>query len=104
MVYGAPILALVFVGSWAAFRTGSRKALQCSVATRSVKSSVPKGLVCGMGMRRTRREVSTMIQHIATVAVYVDDPEKALRFRCERVGFQVKREESMGPAGFWLEH
>ena len=44
-----------------------------------------------------------MIQHIATVAVYVDDPEKASRFRGERVELQVKRKESMGPADFWLE-
>ena len=44
-----------------------------------------------------------MIQRIATVTVYVDDQGKALQFWCNRVGFEVRRRESMGGAGTWLE-
>ena len=44
-----------------------------------------------------------MVQRIATVAVYVEDQDKALEFWRDRVGFEVRRRESMGKAGFWLE-
>lgn len=44
-----------------------------------------------------------MIKHIATVAVYVEDQQKALEFWTEKVGFVVHRNESMGPAGNWIE-
>lgn len=44
-----------------------------------------------------------MIEGIATVAVYVDDQDSALRFWTEQVGFEVARRQSMGPAGDWLE-
>ena len=44
-----------------------------------------------------------MIQQIATVAVYVEDQERALEFWRDRVGFEMRRRESMGNAGSWLE-
>ena len=44
-----------------------------------------------------------MIQQIATVAVYVDDQDRALEFWRDRVGFELRRREMMGSAGSWLE-
>ena len=44
-----------------------------------------------------------MIRRIATVAVYVDDQNAALEFWRDQVGFEVRRSESMGNAGVWLE-
>lgn len=44
-----------------------------------------------------------MIDHIATVAVYVEDQQKAKAFWTEKVGFEVKREMPMAPGSFWLE-
>ena len=37
------------------------------------------------------------------MAVYVDDQEKALEFWRDTVGFEVRRRESMGKIGDWLE-
>ena len=44
-----------------------------------------------------------MISDIATVAVYVTDQDAAVRFWRDKVGFEVRRVESMGPAGQWIE-
>lgn len=44
-----------------------------------------------------------MIKKIATVAVYVEDQQKAKAFWSEKVGFTVVRETPMGPGSFWLE-
>lgn len=44
-----------------------------------------------------------MIEKIATVAVYVEDQQKAKAFWTEKVGFEVKRETPMGPGSSWLE-
>ena len=44
-----------------------------------------------------------MIRRIATVAVYVEDQDAALAFWRDQVGFEVRRSESMGKAGVWLE-
>ena len=44
-----------------------------------------------------------MIAAIATVAVYVEDQERALAFWTRQVGFTVHRTRSMGPAGSWIE-
>jgi lactoylglutathione lyase len=44
-----------------------------------------------------------MIKQIATVAVYVEDQEKALKFWTEKVGFEVYRNDPMGPGGNWIE-
>jgi catechol 2,3-dioxygenase-like lactoylglutathione lyase family enzyme len=44
-----------------------------------------------------------MIMHINTVAVYVDDQQKSLEFWTEKMGFQVRRKEQMGPNALWLE-
>lgn len=44
-----------------------------------------------------------MIQRIATVAVYVEDQQKAKQFWTEKVGFEVVAEHPMGPNAFWLE-
>ena len=40
-----------------------------------------------------------MIQRIATVAVYVDDQDRAQEFWRDRVGLELRRRESMGSAG-----
>jgi len=44
-----------------------------------------------------------MIQRIATVAIYVEDQQKAKQFWTEKVGFTVVAEHPMGPNAFWLE-
>ena len=44
-----------------------------------------------------------MIQRIATVAVYVEDQNRALEFWRDCVGFELTRRQSMGNAGDWLE-
>ncbi|MEF3302417.1 VOC family protein [Paenibacillus sp. GYB003] len=44
-----------------------------------------------------------MIGKIATVAVYVEDQQKAKTFWTEKVGFELVRETPMGPNAFWLE-
>ncbi|AKS38185.1 hypothetical protein NP92_05895 [Anoxybacillus gonensis] len=44
-----------------------------------------------------------MIRRIATVAVYVEDQQKAKQFWIEKVGFDVVAEHPMGPNVFWLE-
>jgi predicted enzyme related to lactoylglutathione lyase len=44
-----------------------------------------------------------MIASIKTVAVYVSDQKEALRFYTEKLGFEVRRTESMGPDGTWVE-
>jgi lactoylglutathione lyase len=49
------------------------------------------------------REVLRMITNIATVAVYVDDQQKAKDFWTNKVGFEVKAEFPMGPNAHWLE-
>jgi lactoylglutathione lyase len=41
--------------------------------------------------------------HIATVAVYVDNQEDAVRFWTEQVGFEVTAERNMGPQARWIE-
>ncbi|CAG9611263.1 hypothetical protein BACCIP111899_00435 [Bacillus rhizoplanae] len=44
-----------------------------------------------------------MIAHIGTVAVYVDDQQKALEFWTEKAGFAVYRNDLMGPNASWIE-
>jgi predicted enzyme related to lactoylglutathione lyase len=44
-----------------------------------------------------------MIKQISTVAVYVDDQQKAKTFWSEKVGFEVVANHPMGPNSFWLE-
>jgi predicted enzyme related to lactoylglutathione lyase len=44
-----------------------------------------------------------MISHIATVAVYVEDQQKASKFWTEQVGFEVRSDQPMGPGISWLE-
>ncbi|WP_232696459.1 VOC family protein [Brevibacillus daliensis] len=44
-----------------------------------------------------------MIKKMATVAVYVEDQQKAKEFWTAKVGFEIKRETQMGPNAFWLE-
>src|SRR5258707_14811006 len=48
-------------------------------------------------------EVLHMIASIKTFAVYVSDQKEALRFYTKRLGFEVRRTESMGPDGTWVE-
>jgi predicted enzyme related to lactoylglutathione lyase len=44
-----------------------------------------------------------MIKNIATVAVYVEDQQKAKAFWTEKMGFEVTAQHPMGPHAFWLE-
>lgn len=44
-----------------------------------------------------------MITNIRTVAVYVADQDAALRFYTEKLGFEVRNSQPMGPQGNWLE-
>ncbi|WP_163102359.1 VOC family protein [Peribacillus alkalitolerans] len=44
-----------------------------------------------------------MIKKIATVAVYVEDQQKAKDFWTNKVGFEVNAEFPMGPNASWLE-
>ncbi|MBA2874732.1 VOC family protein [Thermaerobacillus caldiproteolyticus] len=44
-----------------------------------------------------------MIKRIATVAIYVEDQQKAKEFWTEKAGFEVVAEHPMGPNAFWLE-
>jgi lactoylglutathione lyase len=44
-----------------------------------------------------------MIKKIATVGVYVTDQARAREFWTKKVGFELRRETPMGPAGSWLE-
>ena len=44
-----------------------------------------------------------MIEKIATAAIYVTDQEAANRFWGEQVGFEIRRDLSMGAEARWLE-
>jgi lactoylglutathione lyase len=44
-----------------------------------------------------------MINRIATVAVYVDDQQKAKEFWTNKMEFEVTAEHPMGPNAYWLE-
>jgi len=44
-----------------------------------------------------------MLGHIATVAVYVVDQEKALKFWTEKLGFEVRANHKMTPDASWIE-
>jgi lactoylglutathione lyase len=44
-----------------------------------------------------------MITNIGTVAVYVDDQQKAKEFWVGKAGFQIVAEHQMGPKAVWLE-
>jgi predicted enzyme related to lactoylglutathione lyase len=44
-----------------------------------------------------------MIAHVKAVAVYVEDQGQALDFYTQKLGFEVRRNEPMGPRGNWVE-
>ncbi len=44
-----------------------------------------------------------MIKQIATVGVYVEDQQAAVSFWTEKVGFEVRRNQPMGPEASWIE-
>lgn len=44
-----------------------------------------------------------MITNIGTIAVYVEDQQKAKEFWTKKAGFEVVAEHPMGPNAFWLE-
>jgi lactoylglutathione lyase len=44
-----------------------------------------------------------MFSSIATVAVYVDDQDRALWFWTKQVGFELRAEHPIGPDARWLE-
>jgi lactoylglutathione lyase len=44
-----------------------------------------------------------MLTRIKTVAVYVEDQERAVAFYTDKLGFEVRRKEQMGPNAYWIE-
>ncbi|HZG70531.1 MAG TPA: VOC family protein [Chondromyces sp.] len=44
-----------------------------------------------------------MITNLATVAVYVEDQQKAKEFWVNKAGFELVAERPMGPNAYWLE-
>jgi predicted enzyme related to lactoylglutathione lyase len=44
-----------------------------------------------------------MINKIASVSIYVEDQQKALRFWTDGVGFEAVRNQPMGPQASWIE-
>ncbi len=44
-----------------------------------------------------------MITHAKTIGVPVRDQQRALEFYTEKLGFEVRRDEPMGPATRWIE-
>jgi predicted enzyme related to lactoylglutathione lyase len=44
-----------------------------------------------------------MITNVKTVAVYASDQREAVRFYTEKLGFEVRRNQPMGPGGNWIE-
>ena len=44
-----------------------------------------------------------MIQAIKNIAVYVADQQKALDFYTQKLGFEVRRRQALGPHGDWIE-
>jgi lactoylglutathione lyase len=44
-----------------------------------------------------------MIKRIATVAVYVENQQEALKFWTEQVGFELHHSAPMGPDASWIE-
>lgn len=43
------------------------------------------------------------IEFVRTVAIYVADQEKSIRFLTEDLGFEIKSDVAMGPAGRWVQ-
>lgn len=44
-----------------------------------------------------------MITDINTISLYVSDQQQACDFYVDKLGFEVRQDASMGPAGRWLE-
>lgn len=44
-----------------------------------------------------------MITSLKTVTLYVGDQQKALEFYVGKLGFELRRDDDMGPMGRWLE-
>ena len=44
-----------------------------------------------------------MITHIKFVSIPVGDPERALKFYTEKLGFKVATDQPMGPGQRWIE-
>jgi lactoylglutathione lyase len=44
-----------------------------------------------------------VIEHVKTVAVYVEDQERALDFYTRTLGFELRSDVPLGPRGRWLE-
>lgn len=55
-----------------------------------------------VAVARNTNEEKRVIRHIATVAVYVEDQDEALRFWTDQVGFTLTHEQAMGESR-WLE-
>jgi predicted enzyme related to lactoylglutathione lyase len=44
-----------------------------------------------------------MVGPVKTVCVFVEDQQRALEFYTQKLGFELRRNESMGPTANWLE-
>ena len=74
-------------------------------------SSPPEGLRPHRGTVRAnlwahRYQGAALITHVETVAVYVADQDRALRFYVDQLGFELRKDVTMGPddgAPRWIE-
>jgi DNA-binding transcriptional ArsR family regulator/catechol 2,3-dioxygenase-like lactoylglutathione lyase family enzyme len=53
--------------------------------------------------RRTRTREASVITHVKTVGVPVRDQTRAVEFYTQRLGFELRRDEAMGPDARWIE-
>lgn len=51
---------------------------------------------------RSGQVVAMAITHIKVVTVYVTDQQQALEFYTDKLGFELRQDEDMGPMGRWL--
>jgi len=66
-------------------------------------TSAPQSLVPSTSRSCSIPQEAQIITHIGTVAVYVSDPDEALRFWTEQVGFELRSDRPMNESTRWLE-
>ncbi|BBY45878.1 VOC family protein [Mycolicibacterium celeriflavum] len=44
-----------------------------------------------------------MITHLNSVTVYVSDQQRSVDFYVDKLGFEIRADQDMGPAGRWIE-
>jgi catechol 2,3-dioxygenase-like lactoylglutathione lyase family enzyme len=57
-----------------------------------------------MGYMMTRRATKMLIRNVALVSVPVQDQERSIAFFRDKLGFEVRRDATLGPSGGrWVE-